>query len=259
MVTKRKAYQRFAAGGAVKALDVAPDLQVDIDNPAAHVAADHGTEQMLDHIENEDHDASAQFQKQIDALRNAEQVQRDHATMSREEKSQHWRENGIGGDDLQYLHELEDNPHVTVMAVADARKQGHAEDTQEFHQAVKSNFRKLLPQLKESDHVAELEDAYAAGDVGRQADITTRISKANVRAAKEEDESDSGRGRIVSAPVSRGGNGGGSYGADRPGRVTLSAEQKSAAAYSGISEAEYAKQLLRLRAEKAEGYHTGKP
>jgi hypothetical protein len=256
----------YARGGAVP-------LAIEVDTPAADHAADVLTEKMLPAAEApseapisvEDGDASRAFQTQIDALRKSEQMQRGHASMSREEKSQHWRENGIGGDDLKYLHELEDNPHITVMAVADARKQGLPEDTQQFHAAVKSNFRKLLPQLTRelSDPVRELEAAYQIGDVKAQAEITDRISKANIARARAEDDSDSGRGRIVSAPVSRGDSGGGSYsnsgGGERHGRVTLSAEQKSAAAFSGISEAEYAKQLLRLRAEKAEGYHTGKP
>lgn len=61
---------------------------------------------------------------------------------------------------------------------------------------------------------------------------------------------------VVSAPVSReapssSGNG------DRPGRVTLTVAQKEAAKMAGISEAEYAKQLLRLRQEKANGNYIG--
>lgn len=61
---------------------------------------------------------------------------------------------------------------------------------------------------------------------------------------------------VVSAPVSRetpssSGNG------DRPGRITLSAAQKEAAKIAGISEAEYAKNVIRLRNEKANGNYTG--
>jgi hypothetical protein len=255
--------RKYARGGAVP-------LDVEIDTPRSHIETEAITDQMMHAHEDHDFepkvehgDASVAFQGQIDALRRSEQMQRGHAGMSREEKSQHWRDNGIGGDDLQYLHELEDHPQITVAAVADARKQGHAEDTQQFHQAVKTNFRKLLPQLKQSDHVAELEDAYAAGDVGRQAEITTRISKAETARARleDEDESDRRRGRIVSAPVSRDtmGTGGGSYGADRPGKVTMTPEMKMAAKISGISETEYAQQVLRLREEKLNGNYTGRP
>src|SRR5882724_4622415 len=171
MVSKRKAYQKYARGGAVP-------LAIEVNTPAADPTA---LEDMIKQDGNtqrdsgDDADASVAFPVQIDALRKAEQnqreqneqFQRDRCTMSREQKEQHWRENGIGGDDLKYLHEPEDNPHVTVMAVADARKQGLAEDTDQFHQAVKHNFRRLLPKLK--DHTAELEEAYRRGDTEAQA------------------------------------------------------------------------------------------
>jgi hypothetical protein len=254
-------YRKYHRGGAVP-------LTVEINTPKANIASEVVTDHMLPATEAHDFtpkvehgDASVAFQGQIDALRKSEQMQRGHAGMNREEKSQYWRENGIGGDDLKYLHELEDNPHVTVMAVADARKLGHQEDTQQFHQAVKSNFRKLLPQLKQSDHVAELEDAYNRGDEKAQAEITGRIAKAETARARLEDESDRRRGRIVSAPVSRDtmGTGGGNYGADRPGKVTMTPEMKMAAKISGISETEYAQQVLRLREEKLNGNYTGRP
>lgn len=267
---RKRSVRRYADGGAVP-------LDVEIDTPRSHVATEAITDQMMQAHEGHDFtpkvlegDASVAFQGQIDALRKAEQnqreqneqFQRDRFTMSREDRTQHWRDQGIGGADLDYMNALSDNPHVTVMAVADARKQGHAEDTDEFHNAVRSNFHRLLPQLSEqSDPVHDLEAAYQRGDVSGQADATKRISKAETARARLEDESDRARGRIVSAPVSRDtmGTGGGSYGDNRPGRVTLSIAQKEAAKIAGISEKEYAENVLRLRAEKAEGNYGGSP
>jgi hypothetical protein len=43
----------------------------------------------------------------------------------------------------------------------------------------------------------------------------------------------------------------------RMGRITLTMAQKEAAAIAGISQAEYALQLVRLREEKAQGFHGG--
>lgn len=48
-------------------------------------------------------------------------------------------------------------------------------------------------------------------------------------------------------------------GEDRPGKVTLSIAQKEAARIAGISEKEYAEQVLRLREEKANGHYGGAP
>ena len=62
----------------------------------------------------------------------------------------------------------------------------------------------------------------------------------------------------VSAPPSRGDTVVSNYlHGDSMGRITLTAEQKSAARYSGISEAEYSRQLMRLRDEKANGNYGG--
>lgn len=59
----------------------------------------------------------------------------------------------------------------------------------------------------------------------------------------------------VSAPVSR--EAPTSSGTTRDGRITLTALQKEAAKIAGITEVEYAKNLQRLRAEKANGNYTG--
>lgn len=70
------------------------------------------------------------------------------------------------------------------------------------------------------------------------------------------------RSSLVSAPVSKETYANGSYDSygDRPGTVRLTVSQKEAARFSGLTEAEYALQVLRLREEKANGnYHGGNP
>lgn len=61
---------------------------------------------------------------------------------------------------------------------------------------------------------------------------------------------------VVSAPVSREVPMSSST-ARKPGQVTLSAAQKEAAKLAGITEAEYAKQVIRLQQEKMNGNYTG--
>jgi hypothetical protein len=72
-------------------------------------------------------------------------------------------------------------------------------------------------------------------------------------------DDDAGRGRIVSAPVSRGGNGAGSYGGQSDSKVVMTPDMKMAAKISGISETLYAEQVLRLREAKKNGDHGGQP
>lgn len=66
------------------------------------------------------------------------------------------------------------------------------------------------------------------------------------------------RRAVVSAPPSREvPSSDGVYRHDHPGRITLTAAQKESARISGISEAEYAQQLIRLRQEKDAGNYGG--
>lgn len=75
------------------------------------------------------------------------------------------------------------------------------------------------------------------------------------KAEEPEEEVQPQRRATVSAPVSR--EAPSSSGAERPGRVTLTVAQKEAAKIAGITEVEYAKNVQRLKAEKANGNYTG--
>lgn len=77
--------------------------------------------------------------------------------------------------------------------------------------------------------------------------------KVEVKEVKEEPQQ---RTNIVSAPVSREvPNGGGNRQSN--GKITLTAEQKEFARIAGVTETEYAKQLIRLNEAKANGQYTG--
>jgi hypothetical protein len=78
--------------------------------------------------------------------------------------------------------------------------------------------------------------------------------KAPVEEPEEEDVQPQRRA-TVSAPVSR--EAPVTSSGERPGRITLTALQKEAAKIAGITEVEYAKNLQRLKAEKANGNYTG--
>lgn len=65
------------------------------------------------------------------------------------------------------------------------------------------------------------------------------------------------RTNIVSAPVSREVPSGGTGSRQGYGKITLTAEQKDSARIAGVTETEYAKQLIRLNELKANGQYTG--
>ena len=65
------------------------------------------------------------------------------------------------------------------------------------------------------------------------------------------------RPAMVSAPVSREAPSNGS--GDRPGRITLTVAQKEAAKIAGISEKEYAEQVIKLKEHKLNGNYGGAP
>lgn len=72
---------------------------------------------------------------------------------------------------------------------------------------------------------------------------------------EEPDDEPQTRGRIVSAPVSR--EVPTSNSGERAGRITLTVAQKDAAKISGISEKDYAEQLLKLKEHKSNGMYGG--
>ncbi len=73
----------------------------------------------------------------------------------------------------------------------------------------------------------------------------------------ESDPEPRGRSTNVSAPVSR--EAPLSSSGERPGQIRLTVAQKEAAKISGVSEKEYAENMLKLKAEKLNGNYGGAP
>ena len=233
MVSKRKAYQKFKDGGrvlhdgAVLGTPAPPD-----DVPKADHAADVLTEQPV----------SDAFQRQIDSLRNAEQAQR------RAEQVRHQPLTVEQTIDRMQLPDpiktwVKDHPEY----VTDARKN--------------ALIQKLHWDIVEDEGHAPYSAPYIAS-MERHLGLSgaAPAAKHSLGRPVADDYADSGRGRIVSAPVSRDpmGAGGGSYN-ERPGRVTLSAQQIEAAKIAGVDLKTYAEQVLKLRERKQSGDYGGSP
>jgi hypothetical protein len=223
----------YRDGGAVLA-----DAEINIEVPADRLKPE-AAEPAGD-------DASVAFQRQIDALKESERIQRERAAQATPALT--LREQAFLKANPDFL----DDHDIAHKALMQAHQAGHIQDSDEFHAAVKSNWQALRPTAEAEAAQRDLEKAFELGDVKAQRLATDRISKANLEQVNSS---------FVSAPVSREtqANGGyNSYG-DRPGRVTLTVAMKEAARIAGISEREYAENVLRLRQEKADGHHGGQP
>jgi hypothetical protein len=229
-------YRKFRDGGAVTAdtPPVPPVAIIDIDRN--DTAAD---------------DASAAFLRQIDALRKSEQIAKDRAAqmaapppqLSRAETIRRWQQNGLSDPQATFLGanpEMVDNPNALEAATRQAHIAGHQADSQEYFDSVKSYFHKHM-----NPPVAEPE--YQPTKFSTPATETELLSSMPVR------------GSLYSAPVNRETASTGYSGGDGPGSVRLTVAMKEAAWIAGISEREYAEQVLRLREEKSQGHHGGQP
>lgn len=253
--TKTK-YRKYAEGGSVP-------LTAEVDTPASHLAADVATSQLMDAAETAQHsvsmdvpsdDASVAFQHQIDALRQAEAKQRQRQGMpqTRADRIAQWRSQGFSRDQAEYFNELKENPEITHQAVMRARQDGPIdENSQAFHDKVRANFQ-LLQGVHPADVKLDEETppkvsgAHEPVSVKRHSPVLPEVQN---------------NPSLFSAPVSRetSANGGrDSYG-ERPGQVRMTPAMKEHARISGISEAEYAENVLRLRQEKKDGFYGGQP
>ena len=222
-----------------KGLDVAPNLAVNIDDAAAHAAADRGTEQMLHHMEGGDSDPSAAFQSQIDALRQAEKYQREAASPQLSANQARFL-----AENPAFVESFANNPNLLIPAFRSAHLAGHEPDSPEFHAHVKQAFEAGNAEMTPR---------------GWAPDRTPKFYE-----PKPMPEPDSGpdpdhkRGRIVSGPVSREGPAGtraSDYDGSSPSRVTLTAQEKSIARSIGQSEADYARGKIELARRKADGFY----
>ncbi len=196
-------------------------------------------------------DAEDSLLQQMQELRRANEFQFQQAqkfqavqglqqpTTTREQKLAYWKTLGISEKEEQFL---KDNPEMIDLsplaniAANQAMAAGHQRDTDDYFQATKEIFARLIEQQQQQ--------AAPQAATETPAFFTPRPSKPAPSP-----------GPLVSAPVSRE-----VPTSDRaprletdPRRVTLSPEEMEIARNSGITAAEYARQKVRLAQEKASG------
>jgi hypothetical protein len=187
--------------------------------------------------------AAIALKAQLAAHRQAEALQSQHqqaaamaqqqAPTSREEKLAMWKTQGMSEAEERFLAEhplMVDHPTVLTQAIATTTRAGVSRDAPEFLSKVKQNF---------DVHLNRFQRQAAAASPEFFRPEAPRIS------------SQPSVGSFVSAPVSRD-----VVGADRPSiptKVTLTAEEKDAAKFSGISERQYAENKLKMLGAKARG------
>jgi hypothetical protein len=236
-------YRTFASGGAVTAeqsLPLPPGVTASIDTDAS-------PHEMADHID----DASAAFAKQIAALREAEARQRgDQQATSREGRILQYRNKGFSQDQASYFNDLEENPHLVHQAILTARKDGLADETsQDFHDKVRANF-----QLLQGTHPKDIKLDPRPSEFSEQpAPEPAPQPKRRDRGGEVDEPSLSNRSGLYSAPVSRGDPP--SASGEKPGRVTLSVEEKDMCRRLGMSEKDYAIGKLENEQKKRDGYY----
>lgn len=220
--------KRYRDGGAV---DTAPETSISIDTNAP--------------VQDVADEASVAFQKQIDALRAAEQRKQPMAAppQSHDDILKQWKRGGLSDIQENFLRanpEMIDNPGILEAANNYAHLAGHEANTDAHFDAVKSYWHKHMTLPAAVADTSEAED---------------RPRKSKSRDDDDEPSRSSNRS-LYSAPVSREAPGMG-YNSDgeRPGTVRLTAAMKEHARAAGISEAEYARGVLRLREEKKDGLH----
>lgn len=178
-------------------------------------------------------DAALALKRQIAALQQSEQIQRQHQAqaqrpISPEEKLASWKSAGMPPGEEEFLRnniDLVANDRLTAVAAAEASRL-HQRGTEAYMRAVRKNFDRLMAQ-----GAAQPTPQFFA-----------------VPPAPEPP----GPGAYVSAPVSRE-TPTGAYREPSPSQVRLSAEERQIARASGISEVEYARNRLRLEREKRTG------
>src|SRR5437868_1371622 len=138
---RKKSPPRYALGGAVEAPPPAATVDINTNNSP-------------------EDDASRAFMGQIEALRKSEEMQRElhrqqttgprFAPITRAERLLHFRNQGIGQSDAEYLADLNENPDLATEAVNHARREGDGnENSPSFHTLVKHKFRELMDDTPE--------------------------------------------------------------------------------------------------------------
>jgi hypothetical protein len=182
-----------------------------------------------------DLDRSAELNRQYQA-----QVAQAQRPMSREQLLEQWRHDGVSEPNLQFLQrhpELVDNWQLTYYAANEATKRGHEPNTDSHREKTREIFHGWLSEAQRTKEAAE-------------ATPTPEFFKPEPAPAPRRPP---GKASIVSAPPSRAASPGNYQSEFEDTRVTLSPEQLEAARISGVTPAQYARQLIRMRAMRANG------
>jgi hypothetical protein len=169
------------------------------------------------------------------------QVAQAQRPMSREQLLEQWRHDGVSEANLQFLQrhpEMIDGWQLTYYCANEATKKGHEPNTDSHRAETKRIFDHYLSEANNTKQLAEKP--------------TPEFFKPEPPPAPRRPP---GKASIVSAPVSRDAAPGNyqSEFEDSPRSVRLSPEQLDAARISGVTPAEYAKQLLRMKRMQASG------
>jgi hypothetical protein len=223
MARLKSRYRQYAAGGAVQAEPpvASPDVVMSIDTDTA-LSGD---------------DPSDALQKQINALRNSEQIQRQQS----EHATQVARLTALIGQNPDMIQ----NPMLLQMAANEVEREGHnlPLHSDEFFHKVKANFEGRMRRLNEPDDLPlkpSIEPAPKFFEVpepkprSNPSMYSAPVSREVPGSSREATEIASGRASS---------------------RVTLSIEQKDMARRLGQTEREYAEGLLELRRRKSEGFY----
>jgi hypothetical protein len=192
-------------------------------------------------------EAGEALRQQLNALRQSEELQKQFALhqraaqmaqrtqpMSREQKLEVWKSQGLSDSEADWLRErpaLIDRPEITQQAVAAASRAGLERGSDDFHAAVENNFNTLM------------------GRAEAQAAPATTPEFFSPPPARSPEPP--GPASYVSAPVSR--RAAGSTMEPSPRSVKLSVLEQEIARNLGLSDVDYAQGKLRMMRAKANG------
>jgi hypothetical protein len=168
------------------------------------------------------------------------QVAQAQRPLTREQLLEQWRHDGVSEANIEFLKrhpELADNWQLTYYCANEAA-QHHERDTDAHRHATKQIFDHYVAEANKTKQLAE--------------EPTPAFFQPEPPPAPRRP---SGKASIVSAPVSRDASPGNyqSEFEDSPRSVRLSPDQLEAARIAGVTPAEYAKQLIRMRKMQASG------
>ena len=176
-------------------------------------------------------DATLALRRQIESMRQSEQVQRQPQPVSREQRLEAWRQQGLSDAETQFFQNhpaMLDNPELTNFAVHKAREAGFERGTEGIFAAVETIFSANMnqqaaemPQQPAPSYSHHRHRAHRGLDIAHRS--PTRFQVAD------------------------------QAGAQHPVKVTLSPSEVEAARISGLSVEDYARQKIEYERQLSAG------